>query len=288
MLAPIKNAHRPLTRFEELERRLDRKRRRRQQLIELTERKGAQFLQQGSQEWHKARKNRLTASNFGTVCGLSKWVTPKSFWCLSTGRVTEDERTELAVTATAWGNRMEGRVRQAYVRVMEDILMSCLHVTESGLHIHPSHCWLGASPDGLVEGGLLEIKCPIRNTLPQNTSGAAAALAVPPQYMAQMQGQMEIIDRSYCDYICFCRKDIENSSNVQDSTVLEHVEGEMIVVRVSRSGDYWGWMYSRLERFWVAVQSDVQPADDELPCPCPPPGPPAVHCTQLFRGILRV
>jgi hypothetical protein len=64
--------------------------------------------------------------------------------------------------------------------------------------------------------------------------------------------------------------------------------GEMIVIRVSRSAEYWAWMYARLEKFWVAVQSDMEPAADELPCPCALPGPPAVRCIQLFRGTVRI
>jgi hypothetical protein len=48
-----------------------------------------QLLKQGSAEWHKARQGKLTASSFGAASGLSKYVTPSSFWLKATGKIKE-------------------------------------------------------------------------------------------------------------------------------------------------------------------------------------------------------
>lgn len=63
-------------------------------------------------------------------------------------------------------------------------------------HLH-THVRPSPDPAGDAEGsrhGLLEIKCPLRGL----------HRTVPPHYMAQMQGQMAIIDRPFCDFVSLC------------------------------------------------------------------------------------
>jgi len=119
-------------------------------------------LQQGSQEWLNARKNRLTASNFGAAAGRNRFMSP-----------TELAREMLYSTfkgndATRWGNEKEPLAMDAYISQMRQKLppedAQSFSVTTSGLHLCQTHPWLAASPDGHahVRGttGLIEIKCP--------------------------------------------------------------------------------------------------------------------------------
>lgn len=72
-------------------------------------------------------------------------------------------------------------------------------VDEVGFIRHPSIEWGGASPDGLVDDGLIEIKCPASTThIKYLTSGV-----VPEQYKKQMLWQMACTRREWCDFVSF-------------------------------------------------------------------------------------
>lgn len=99
-----------------------------------------------------------------------------------------------------------------------------------GLVVHPAEPWLGASCDGLVGAdGLIEVKCP------------AKFRDEPPAYhLAQMQGQLEIAGRAWCDYAQFC-------------------DGELRVIRVERDRAWWEWALPQLREFWSYVERLEQP-----------------------------
>ena len=96
-------------------------------------------------------------------------------------------------------------------------------MSASGFLINPAYSFLGASPDGAVYDpssvqqpfGFVEIKCPYshRHTSPAeacNTSSFAVSL-IPPldtsslkeshRYYTQVQGQMAIGERPWCDFV---------------------------------------------------------------------------------------
>lgn len=58
--------------------------------------------------------------------------------------------------------------------------------------------------------------------------------------MAQIQGQMEIVDRDWCDFAVWTPEGLK-------------------VTRVLRSEEYWQWMLVKLAEFWGYVQMDVPP-----------------------------
>lgn len=72
-------------------------------------------------------------------------------------------------------------------------------VDEVGFIRHPSIEWGGASPDGLVDDGLIEIKCPASTTHLKYL----AAGVVPEQYRRQMLWQMACTQRQWCDFVSF-------------------------------------------------------------------------------------
>eukprot|EP01052_Picozoa_sp_SAG31_P004480 SAG31_NODE_186_length_20918_cov_26.890917_8_plen_351_part_00 len=85
----------------------------------------------------------------------------------------------------------------------------------------------GCTPDGLIGAdGLLEIKSPRSPPTP----------IVPEHYMAQIQGQLEVTDRAWCDFVCY------------------HPE-RMVVINIPRCSTYWAWLRPRLETFWRHVQT---------------------------------
>ena len=76
-----------------------------------------QLLKQGSAEWHKARQGKLTASSFGAASGLSKYVTPGSFWLKATGKIKETYSDQHQQNLEH-GNDLEPQVRNLYEKLM--------------------------------------------------------------------------------------------------------------------------------------------------------------------------
>ena len=191
------------------------------------------------------RKHMFTASRFADMAGVSPYGLPHSLWLVMTGREPADEVFQ-GNEATQRGQELEPVARRAYELRFAKSAPPCDFVA------HPEHIWLGATPDGVVgEDGLLEIKCPMHK----------AHEEVPLHYMAQVQGQLEIMDRAWCDFVSW-------------------QPDRMVVIHVPRSREYWAWLYPLLERFYAHVLSDEPlPAEAKTP-----PPPPAVEIVTLYDG----
>lgn len=133
--------------------------------------------------------------------------------------------------ATDWGILNEQNATDAYVSFMKSSGHDVV-VSSSGFYISLSHCFLGASPDGVVFDptsidqpyGFLEIKCPysVRDKTPEDacsSSGFACTLEKNNGksllrlrrnhiYFAQIQGQMAVGIRPWCDFVVFTTKGI--------------------------------------------------------------------------------
>jgi hypothetical protein len=103
--------------------------------------------QAGSNEWHKMRALRITASRFKDFIGSGKRMAAE-MW---------KEKGGIGfLSAVKWGVDHEPVARQEYEESMDTVVDQC------GLFISKKNPIFGASPDGLVDGGkgVLEIKCP--------------------------------------------------------------------------------------------------------------------------------
>lgn len=90
--------------------------------------------------------------------------------------------------------------------------MFCIKINKCGIFIDAEEYFLGASPDGLIDGskGIVEVKCPesmagieIKNVkLPflcrDKNSGKILGLKKQHPYFYQIQGQLHISGREYC------------------------------------------------------------------------------------------
>jgi len=122
---------------------------------------------------------------------------------------------------------------------MYAVTMQNVAVTKEGFLVHPAIDWIGGSPDGMVlqlfsdnmtvyYGGV-EAKCPVN-----------AYDGIPPYYMPQLQGLMEITNRWWWDFAVW----------TPDS---------FTVTRVYRSPQYWEALYELLCEFWTYIEADVEP-----------------------------
>lgn len=140
-------------------------------------------LQQGSPEWHEARKGKLTASNVGAALGLCLWTSRKVAFNRAMGLDTFEGND-----ATRWGSENETNALLAYTIHTGNL------VEKTGLHVHKNTPWLAGSPDGLVgTEGMVEAKCPYWKK--------QVHFEVPLYYYMQMNLCLECADREWCDYI---------------------------------------------------------------------------------------
>ncbi|KAH6942582.1 hypothetical protein HPB50_008239 [Hyalomma asiaticum] len=106
-----------------------------------------------------ARKDRLTASNFGVAVSREKW-TEKGLQNLTT------DRDLSRVRAIQYGVSSEAVAVQKYETTLRTIRHN-IQTFHCGLVVDPGCPWLGASPDRVVwdpeeqePHGIVEIKCP--------------------------------------------------------------------------------------------------------------------------------
>lgn len=155
-------------------------------------------IEQGTDEWKRARLGRVTASRIGDLTARIKtgWGASRANYMaqLVVERLTGVTAEGYTNAAMQHGLDTEPHARDAYVFHADAIVIPVGFVT------HPTIAMSGASPDGLVgENGLLEIKCPQSATHIETLLGAS----VPSKYIGQMQWQMACTDRAWCDFVSF-------------------------------------------------------------------------------------
>jgi putative phage-type endonuclease len=181
---------------------------------------------QGSDEWKAARVGVVTASKFGEI------ITP-------TGKPTVgDKRAKYMNTLIAesltgepsetfqseWmrrGTELEPEARDYYslIRDAEVEQVGMVYLNEDRL--------IACSPDGLVDNGLWENKCPA----PHTHVAYLLANKLPSQYKPQVQGQMYVTERDWCDFMSY------------------HPDMKPLLVRVHRDEEYIKILANLLDKF---------------------------------------
>jgi len=174
-------------------------------------------MEQRSSEWFAARLGKVTASRMADVCAKTR-----SGYAASRGnymaelvveRLTGKPTEGFTNAAMQWGTEQEPFARDAYSARTGEL------VTETGFVPHPRIAMAGASPDGIVGTGLVEIKAP-------NTASHIEYLLTPdpPQkYYYQMQWQMACCMADFCDWVSY------------DPRMPAHLQ--LLIVRIPRDDD---------------------------------------------------
>lgn len=184
------------------------------------------MIAQRSEEWHQARKFRLTGSDFAAAIGISPYKSRQALWREKTGRERPFEGNEI----TIWGEINESNAISQFEIETGHI------VHPAGFMVHPSHDWLGVSPDGLVTDGCVEVKCPFTRK-PHD--------GVPAHYLPQVVAESEVTG--------------------VDCWFVSWTPDECRIWRVTRSMEYWDWMLPLLKDFWRCVQDDIEPKRQKKP-----------------------
>lgn len=194
---------------------------------------------QQSIEWHKEKRDLLTASEFGCILDSRRLgvLRTKVINRLTDGEPPQNVflSREGKLNASAWGIRYEEVVRQLYEKVKGCNVLSGIPRLR-----HPVLGSLAASPDGLVidgptAGRLIEIKAPLSRELEDDV--------IPQDYYCQMQIQMEVSGSLSADY-CECRLNVVKNGVWSD---ISGAKGPAFVGTVAVIGsrdDYKTWAYS--------------------------------------------
>jgi len=153
---------------------------------------------QGSPEWIAIRLGKVTASRVADVVARTKsgWGASRANYMaeLIAERLTGVAAEAYTNGAMLWGTAQEPDARAAYQ------FLKNTEVEEVGFVPHPTIAMSGASPDGLIASeGLVEIKAPQTATHIDTLLGQK----VPEKYITQIQYQLAVTGRQWCDYVSY-------------------------------------------------------------------------------------
>jgi putative phage-type endonuclease len=154
-------------------------------------------MEQRTTEWHQARLGKVTASRVGDVMAKTRsgYAASRDNYMaqLIVERLTGKPTEGFSNAAMEWGTQTEPEARAAYSAKTGEL------VEEVGFIDHPTIEGAGASPDGVVGEGLVEIKCPQTNTMLE----WILTRTIPARYLAQMQFQMAVTGAKWCDFAAY-------------------------------------------------------------------------------------
>ena len=195
------------------------------------------MIEQGSDAWHQLRLGKVTASRVSDVMAKIKTgesASRKNYRAeLVVQRLTGLPSESFTNAAMEWGTATEPMARIAY-EIAKEVL-----VEQVGFIDHPTIAMFGCSPDGLAHDGMIEIKCPNSATHIEYLTDNKA----PAKYINQMQCQMAVTGRKWCDFVSF------------DPRLPEDLQ--LFVVRVERDQKYIDSMEVEVVEFLTEVEGMV-------------------------------
>ena len=148
-------------------------------------------FEQGTEEWMQAKLGVVSTSNFDKILnkGAGRGLYMRK---LAAERLTGEPQASYNNKNIENGIEFELFAREYYEKVY-----SC---TVEQVGFVKRDDWVGSSPDGLVGEGTIEIKCPIPSTHIENIIKDK----MPTCYIPQVQGQLWVTERKWCDWISYC------------------------------------------------------------------------------------
>jgi predicted phage-related endonuclease len=160
-------------------------------------------FEQGSEEWLKVRLGKITASDFHILMGNSQ-TKDTLLYKKAAERITgvASDGDKFASVHTERGKELESEARQAYELETGNIVeqVGFIELDE----------FVGCSPDGLIQGGGVEIKC-------KDNHGHLKAVTkkwIDPEHRTQLQFNMYVKDAGFWDY-CLYNPNFSNSLYIE-------------------------------------------------------------------------
>ena len=192
-------------------------------------------MEQGSPEWLALRAGKVTASRVSDVMAKTTTAAYQNYMAdLIAERLTGQKAESFTNAAMQWGVDKEPQARVEY-EIKTGSLVEQVAFVE-----HPTIQMFGCSPDGYVgDDGLIEIKCPNTSTHIDYIRQDKA----PTKYVNQMQCQMAVTGRKWCDFVSF------------DPRLPEKLQ--LFIVRLDRDDEYISKMEVVVQEFLNEVTSAV-------------------------------
>lgn len=148
-------------------------------------------IQQGSEDWFLLRLGKYTCSDGQAISANGKGLETLAFTKVAE-RLTKKAMESYDNEAMQRGRELEELARNSY-ELEKGITTKQIGFVELDE-------WIGGSPDGFIgDDGLIEIKCPTDRVFVEYMFYKK----IDTKYLAQMQMQMFITGRKYCDYVLF-------------------------------------------------------------------------------------
>ena len=201
------------------------------------------MIEQNTPEWHQARCGSLGASAVHAALAKTKtgWgagrANAKARIVLE--RLTGTPQESFTNAAMQWGHDQEDNAANAYAFLTGNEVQVC------GIYKHPSIEGTHASPDRLVgEDGLVEIKCPNSAT----HLDTLLSKKVPAKYITQMQWQMAVTGRKWCDFVSYDPRFPE--------------QHQVFVQRIERDDERIAELEKDVAEFLAEVEADLKALDE--------------------------
>lgn len=159
---------------------------------------------QGSAEWYAARCGLLTASEFDRILTPTLKIAdnPKSrahLWEIAAQRISCYVEPQYVSDAMLRGHEDEIHARELYRERIAP-------VAEVGFVTNDKWGFtLGCSPDGLVgDDGMIEVKSRCQKYQVQTLCEHLEAGTIPDEFQLQVQGELLVTGRKWCDFISYC------------------------------------------------------------------------------------
>lgn len=197
-------------------------------------------MPQGSDEWFEIRRGIVTASEFGTLLmsgrGGGDSKTRRTYMLKLMGeRLTGDPMYRYSNDHMERGHDQEPAARELYA-FQTDLEPQAVGFIKNGS--------VGCSPDSIVgDDGMVEIKTKLAHLHLDVLLGDV----VPNEHMAQIQGQLWVAEREWCDFVSYCPKLPLFVKRVQ--------RDEAFIDRIRKAVDLF-------ERELITLMNVVQPAKD--------------------------
>lgn len=148
-------------------------------------------IQQNTEIWFKLKAGKFSASIFKDVMAKTNTATYANIiYQIAYERITGEITNGYTNEWMERGKELEPEARLWYELNHND-------VSNGGFFCDD---WVGASPDGLIgTEGLIEIKCPKPSTHIQYLMDNE----LPSIYQWQVQGQLYVTDRKWCDFVSY-------------------------------------------------------------------------------------
>lgn len=196
------------------------------------------MIEQGTEAWHQLRLGKVTASRVADILAQTRTGPSASrqnyLIELALQRSTGTIEPSYTNAAMEWGTQTEPQARVAYEVETGNFVDQVAFID------HPTIANFGCSPDGLIgDDGLIEIKCPNSATHWEYFK----AKKPPQKYVTQIQTQLCVTGRKWCDFVSFDPRMPSRS--------------QLLIVRVDRDEAFIAEIEEKVKQFLSEVEVEV-------------------------------